>query len=183
MASKEGAAAPVVNGEPLSTRNVSKLTTFEIRQELNRRGKMDLPEETITHKTLLQRLIAELVSDEASVAQQAVSVAEKKNQDEREAARFLREQKKAEALARSEARRAANPNYFAEKQQLNVKPLRQEGSAGGGGEGTEGQGQGQVEGENEDEDEEETENKNDNDEEDNPFRTYKSKARPKIYVR
>ena len=179
MASNEGVAAPLINGEPMSTRNVSKLTTFEIRQELNRRGKMDLPEEVITHKTLLQRLIAELVSDEASVAQQAISVADKKNQDEREAARLLREQKKAEALARSEARRAANPDYFAEKHQLNVKPVRQEGVAGG--EGAEGQGQGEGGGEGDDEDE--TEIKNDNDEEDNPFRTYKSKARPKIYVR
>jgi len=179
MASNEGVAAPLINGEPLSTRNVSKLTTFEIRQELNRRGKMDLPEEVITHKTLLQRLIAELVSDEASVAQQAISVADKKNQDEREAARLLREQKKAEALARSEARRAANPNYFAEKQQLNVKPVRQEGAAGG--EEAEGQGQGEGGGKGDDEDEQEI--KNDNDEEDNPFRTYKSKARPKIYVR
>jgi len=151
--------------EPLSTKNVSKLSTYELRQELTRRGKMDLPEEMVSHKSLLCRLITELVADEAAVAERAVALAEKKNSDEREAARLLREQRKAEAIARSEARRN-DPTYFKQKQELNVAPAQIE----------EKDANGKIE-EDDDGDSDEVVGNDD------PFRSYKAKARPKIMVR
>jgi hypothetical protein len=48
----------------LTLRNVANLTTYEIRQELNRRNAMDLEEGNIHFKTLLQRLVQELVKEE-----------------------------------------------------------------------------------------------------------------------
>lgn len=48
----------------ISTRNVDRLTTFELRQELVRRGALDIEDSKVNHRSLLQRLVVELVKDE-----------------------------------------------------------------------------------------------------------------------
>ena len=73
----------------------------------------------------------------------------------------MREQKKAEALARSKARQA-DPAYFQKIQNTNLKPEKPKMEEGTGKE--------------EEEEEEEDE------EEDDPFRTYKSTGRSKIHI-
>jgi len=137
--SADAAAAPVVR--VITTANVSKLTTFELRQELVRRGSMDLEESQISHNTLLQRLIQDLVRDEAAAATEHVAVAVSKAQEERDAAKALREERKREALERSKARQA-DPNYFKARAELNVKPSSASTSAEGGAGGAQGGGEG-----------------------------------------
>jgi len=78
---------------------------------------------------------------------------------------LLREQRKAEAIARSEARRN-DPTYFKQKQELNVAPAQIE----------EKDANGKIE-EDDDGDSDEVVGNDD------PFRSYKAKARPKIMVR
>lgn len=47
----------------ISSRTVSKLTTFELRQELVKRNALDIPEGSINYKTMLARLMTELVKE------------------------------------------------------------------------------------------------------------------------
>lgn len=95
----------------ITTQTVSKLTTFELRKELERRGCMDLEDAKINHKALLQRLIQELVRDESLKAEEKVNADASKLHEERDAEKRLREQRKQEALERSRARQS-DPAYF-----------------------------------------------------------------------
>ena len=95
----------------ITTGNVSTLTTYELRQELERRGCMDVEDSRINHKTLLQRLVQELVRDESLKAEEKVNADAAKLYDERDAEKALREQRKLEALERSRARQS-DPAYF-----------------------------------------------------------------------
>lgn len=108
--------------EPLTLRNVGSLTTFEIRQELNRRNAMDLDEEKvqINFKTLLQRLVQELVKEEENNTLEHTTVVIDQAQLKRETDKAMREEKKKEALERSKQRQA-DKDYFIKKQELNVK--------------------------------------------------------------
>ena len=98
----------------INSKNVGSLTTFEIRQELDRRQCMDIPDKEINHRSLLQRLVKELVMEEEINYNNEIANKEKQRLEELEKAKAEREKKKAEALERSR-RRQQDPNYFANK--------------------------------------------------------------------
>ena len=54
-----GRGEPVDKDAPLSSRNVSRLTTYELRQELVRRDKLDIPDDQINHRFVLLNLMAQ----------------------------------------------------------------------------------------------------------------------------
>ena len=112
-----------LDGEKLSTRNVSKLSTYALRQELVRREALDIPEEQINHNTMLKRLIEELVKDEAKATEERTEVVVDTAQQERDAAKALREKRKQEAIERSKARQAQK-DYFEAKKGNNAVPTR-----------------------------------------------------------
>ncbi len=103
----------------LTTQNVSSLTTYELRQELVRRNKLDIPEGQINHRSMLQRLIVELVAEEDIKVAEITSKAVETSKSQMEAAKALREQKKLEAIERSKQRQAENPAYFQHRKELN----------------------------------------------------------------
>jgi len=107
---------------PLSTRNAGKLSTYELRQELVRRDKLDIPEESINHRTMLQRLIQVLLEDEEKAAAEKTAAQEEERAVQLLAAKQAREQKKLEALERSRQRQQS-AEYFEAKQVANVEPL------------------------------------------------------------
>lgn len=157
-----------LEGEKLGTRNVSKLSTYALRQELVRREKLDIPEEEINHNNMLKRLIEELVKDEAKVTEERTEGAVDAAQQERDAAKALREKKKQEAIDRSKARQAQK-GYFSEKSGANEsgqKELDEKSKAAAVSDGAE-EGEGEK-------DLEEPEN--------DPFRSYKPSGRSKIHI-
>ena len=54
----------------ITSENISKLTTYELRQELVRRDCLDLDEESINHNSMMKRLMEELVKDEARASEE-----------------------------------------------------------------------------------------------------------------
>ena len=52
---------------PIDTSTVGQLTTYELRQELLRRDALDIEESRINHRTMLERLIVELVKEEKAM--------------------------------------------------------------------------------------------------------------------
>jgi hypothetical protein len=88
------------------------------RQELLRRGAMDLDERNCNHRTLLQRLMVELVKEDEAAASQALQAKDLENQRRREALKLEREMKKQEAIQRSQLRRKEDPNYFANRNEV-----------------------------------------------------------------
>jgi hypothetical protein len=104
----------------LTSSNVHKMSTYELRQELVRRACLDIPETQINHNTMLQRLIQALVIEEASATEAHTAAVVDKAQEERNVAKAVREQRKADALERSKARQA-DPNYFLTRQQESDK--------------------------------------------------------------
>jgi hypothetical protein len=115
------AAPSVLSAAKISSLSVHSMPTYDLRQELVRRNCLDIPEDDINHNSLLQRLIVELVKDESNEVQKRTADVLEKAQVDRDVAKELREQKKAEALARSKARQA-DAQYFATKQAANVRP-------------------------------------------------------------
>jgi len=109
----------------ITSENVSKLTTFELRQELVRRECLDLDEDKINHNSMLKRLMEELVKDEARVTEERTSAAVDAAQQERDAAKALRDKKKQEAIERSKARQSQK-DYFKAKKDANVEPVKEE---------------------------------------------------------
>jgi hypothetical protein len=115
----------------ITTQNAAQCTAFELRQELVRRNAFDLPEEDVNYRTMLKRLMVELVADEnQAVAQKTVEL-EQKASDAREEAKRVREEKKREALERSKQRQA-DPEYFKRLAELNTKPAKEEASGAPG---------------------------------------------------
>lgn len=106
------------SAKAVNTANVSTLTTYELRQELELRGAMDLADGTINHKSLLQRLVQELVKFETQAASQKVETDAIKVRETFDAEKKLREQRKAEALERSRLRQA-DPDYFSKRTEMN----------------------------------------------------------------
>ena len=103
----------------LTTQNVSSLTTYELRQELVRRNKLDIPEGKINHRSMLQRLIVDLVAEEEIKVAEITAKAVETSKSQMEVAKALREQKKLEAIERSKQRQAENPAYFQHRKELN----------------------------------------------------------------
>jgi membrane protein involved in colicin uptake len=143
MASSSSSEAPVLEtrspveerlGERLTTRNASKLTTYELRQELTRRGAFDLEDSTVNFKTMLARLMRELVDQEAKEQEAAVAAKVEEHKSEADKAKDIREQRKQEALERSKQRQA-DKAYFEAKLQANseaqerIKEKKAENSA------------------------------------------------------
>lgn len=116
--------------ENITVQNVGSLNTYQIRQELNRRDAMDIPETEINHKSLLRRLIVELMKDENEKSENRASEVSAQRNLEREEALKLRELRKKEAMERS-AKRQADKSYFADKVEKNVKPEPISGIGGG----------------------------------------------------
>lgn len=131
------------NSREVTVANVGSLTTYELRQELELRGKMDLTEGSINHRSLLQRMVQELVSHEARQAQVKIESDTVRIYGDRDTEKARREILKAEAMERSRARQA-DPAYFTTRAELNKKvfeakaPITSEVSAeveeGGGNE-------------------------------------------------
>ena len=136
------------------------------RQELNRRNAFDFTDEdTVNYKTMLKRLMVELVKDEEVEAAQKAKIVEEKMETEMEKSKRLREEKKKEALERSRQRQA-DPNYFRQRAEANIIQKRVDEPVGATNED-----------EDDDEDDEPEENSS------NPFETYRPKGRSKIFVR
>ena len=110
---------------PLSTRNVNKLTTFQLRQELERRGAFDIPEEQVNHKSIMQRLVQVLLEEERRVANEREANREAERIAQLNAAKAAREQKKLEALERSKLRQQ-NPKYFEAISESNKAPEKKD---------------------------------------------------------
>lgn len=107
----------------ITSENVSKLTTFELRQELVRRDCLDLDEEAINHNSMMKRLVQELVKDEARITEERTTSAVDIAKRARDEAKALREVKKQEAIERSKARQAQK-YYFEAKKGNNAVPTR-----------------------------------------------------------
>lgn len=107
----------------IDLRNVHLLTTYELRQELVRRMAFDFKDEdTVNHRSMLERLIKELVKDEEKKTNDKVVALEDERRAARELAKKQREDKKREALDKSKARQS-DPEYFKKIAELNVKPI------------------------------------------------------------
>ena len=111
-----------LDGHELSTRTFHG-STYALRQELVRRGALDIPEGRINHNSLLKRMVEELVKQETKKTDERTEIAIDTAQKERDAAKALREKKKQEAIERSKARQAQK-GYFDEKQEANENGQR-----------------------------------------------------------
>jgi hypothetical protein len=131
---------------------------------LNRRNAFDFTDEdTVNYRTMLRRLMVELVKDEENVAIEKATASAEKMETEMEKSRRIREEKKREALERSKQRQA-DPEYFKKRADANVKP-EPVASA-----------EPVDEGSDDDKDDDEKGPSN-------PFESYPSKGRSKIFVR
>jgi hypothetical protein len=100
-----------------------------IRQELNKRGAFDFKEsDTVNYRSLLQRLVVELVKDEDIKNAQNEKVVTEKIETAMEASKRIREEKKQVAIERSRQRQA-DPNYFNKISESNVEPEKVEAPA------------------------------------------------------
>ena len=54
----------------ITSDNISKLSTFQLRQELVRRNAFDLAEDSVNYNTLLKRLLVEVLKDEEKAIQE-----------------------------------------------------------------------------------------------------------------
>lgn len=97
------------------------MTAYELRQELVRRNAFDIDEDKANYKSMLQRLMVELVKEEEAATIERVAAVEQQQQLQRDQAKREREQRKQEALERSKLRQT-NPQYFLSKAELNVPP-------------------------------------------------------------
>ncbi len=96
----------------MTVHNASTFNAYEIRQELNRRNAFDFKEDDVVNfRTLLKRLMIELVKDEEQNAIIKEHNNKLKIETSMEKSKRIREEKKMEALERSRQRQA-DPNYF-----------------------------------------------------------------------
>ena len=116
---------PEAPDAPLSSRNVSRLTTYDLRQELVRRGKLDIPEDEINHKSMLQRLIQILLEDEQKAVDEKEALLEAERMAQFNATKAERERKKLEAIERSKQRQQ-NPAYFEALIETNILPEKKD---------------------------------------------------------
>lgn len=150
----------------ITSQNASQCTPYELRQELVRRNALDIPDDRCNYRTMLQRLMVELVKEEEALVAAKYQAIEDEKQRQRDEAKRERERKKQEALERSKQRQASNPNYFQQKQEVIEvpKPTIQEEITPT-------------------EDEETNPFDNNSSDDNDPFRTYKSSQRNRIFVK
>lgn len=103
----------------ITSATVGSLTAYELRQELIRRNALDIEECKINFKSMLQRLMVELVLEETKVAEEKVLSSADEYKSQRELAKQQREERKREALERSRQRQA-DPKYFEVKVEQNL---------------------------------------------------------------
>jgi len=147
--------------------NASACTPYELRQELVRRGAMDIPEDKANYRSMLQRLMLELVNEQEQQNQQRLAETEAKQKAERDRLKEEREQRKQEALERSQKRREQDPEYFTKRKEAAAEiqestteidpPIIEE--------------------------QKEEEHKDTSSAEIDPFRAYQPKGRSKIFVK
>jgi len=148
---------------------------------------MDLKEEDICFRTLLQRLMTELVSDKGKRDEASCAAAQADTRAKQDLAKEAREARKLLALERSQQRQQADPNYFKKREEANesgknaaeekrvAKATAAAAAAAAAG----------VEGSDQLANEEEEEEKGEGGpiSEADPFRSYVDKSRSKIYIR
>ncbi len=88
------------------------------RQELVKRKALDIPENQINHRNMLQRLIQEIVKHEAELSNIKTNQIMEEKQKQIGEAKRIRELKKLEALERSRQRQA-DAEYFKKKAERN----------------------------------------------------------------
>mmetsp|Transcript_2576 Transcript_2576/g.4534 ORF Transcript_2576/g.4534 Transcript_2576/m.4534 type:complete len:174 (-) Transcript_2576:92-613(-) len=171
-------AAP---GKVITIKNASTCNAYELRQELLRRNAFDLDENTVNFRSMLQRLMVELVAEEKAQTEQKTETLCNEANAVRDAAKTEREKKKQEALERSKQRQA-DASYFARRAESNEeaksKKAAQEAQALATAlEREEAEGGQSSDPFSEDQDGVE------NDDDDDPFRTVPKKGRQKIFVK
>jgi hypothetical protein len=97
---------------PLTVEAASKLTTYELRQELVRRNKLDIPENQINYKTMLHRLIQLIVEDEQQFVQEKTISIEEQDRINKEKEKEIRQKKKEVKLSTNNLIVKANYYYF-----------------------------------------------------------------------
>lgn len=137
---------------------------------------MDLDETkvAINFRSLLQRLMVELVAEENKLHENKVESAVNEANTAREAAKAEREKRKLEALERSKQRQA-NPEYFAQRSSANAEAAARKAEKE--------KRDAELEVVSADEEEEEGGGGSANVHDDDPFRSYVSKSKNKIFVR
>lgn len=134
---------------------------------------MDLPDNQISFRSLLQRLMKELIKDEEEEAVRRLAEKEAQRNEDRERAKKERETKKLEALERAKLRReqaGGEQIYFESRKiesQTTSESMKKDSAVS------------EISNQNDDT---ATTEELDNNETD-PFRTYTSKSRPKVFVR
>lgn len=153
------------------------------RQELNRRGAFDFKEgDVVNYRSMLKRLMVELVNDEEKLAAEKARVNQENIETEIERSKRIREEKKREALERSKQRQASDPNYFAKRAEanLNATTKTQPNSSSNSNSNSNGSTIEDLSSSNENESENEVEIETITQ---NPFETFPKKTRSKIYVK
>jgi hypothetical protein len=149
-------------GADITVHNASVLSAYEIRQELNRRDAFDFKDDdTVNFRSMLKRLMVELVKDEENKAIVKEQESKVKMETALEQSKRIREEKKQAALERSKQRQA-DPDYFKKMNEKNVKPVKEELSAA---------------------DTDTPQDEEDEEEEVDPFQTFVPKGRAKIFIR
>lgn len=156
----------VPKGKDITVHNASTLSAYDIRQELNRRDAFDFKDDdTVNFRTMLKRLMVELVKDEEEKAVVKEKQSREKMETAIEKSKRIREEKKQAALERSRQRQA-DPEYFKKIADNNVKAVKEVPVAESGG----------------DDDQQDQEEREDSGEVD-PFQTFTPKGRSKIFIR
>jgi hypothetical protein len=152
------------SGADITVHNASTLSAYDIRQELNRRNAFDFKDEdTVNFRTMLKRLMVELVKDQENIAIVKEQESKVKMESALEKSKRIREEKKQAALERSKQRQA-DPNYFKQISENNIKPQKEESP--------------NVTSQEDEEDEEDAVV-----EVEDPFQTFVPKGRSKLFIR
>mmetsp|Transcript_28163 Transcript_28163/g.36899 ORF Transcript_28163/g.36899 Transcript_28163/m.36899 type:complete len:164 (+) Transcript_28163:220-711(+) len=118
----------------VNVQNVHSLTTFELRQELEKKG-VDLEKEldgNVNYNTMLQKMVqllleeTELKNNGGCTNEEEIQKAQRAEADRlKEELLQKREQRKKEAMERSK-KRQADRNYFKQKEEANKKAAEEE---------------------------------------------------------
>lgn len=111
----------------VSLENVHLLSTYELRQEVDRRGILEDVGPSVHYDTLLQAVVRALMKEKREVEKTVACSVPQDSEEEPLADKLKRERerRKQEALERSRARQA-DKGYFASKQAANKLPAKAE---------------------------------------------------------
>lgn len=151
--------------------DLSLCVPYQHRQELVKRGAFDLDEDKVNFKSLLQRLMVELVAEESRNTEQRTKAVVDDAAAKMELAKQERERKKLEALERSKQRQA-DPEYFKRRTEQNEQAAAAREKAKEEAAALE-----TVTAEDS------TNEPEGEDAADDPFRSYKNKGRSKVFVK